>query len=106
MAVRGVDRGYFDAGVARPARATYGLPDAPSDNYIYGRQNGQWVIISDDLGGGVVSPATELPLPHAIDAVVGVSVKYAREDHVHPETVPVVQGGEVPSYLLQEHGVL
>lgn len=53
------------------------FPDAPSDGSTYGRKNAAWVV-----GGGI--PATALPLIDNTPAVVGVSVAYAREDHVHP----------------------
>lgn len=38
----------------------------------------------DSTGGGGGVPATEIPLVEAGTGAVGVSLKYAREDHVHP----------------------
>lgn len=104
--VRGIDRGYYDAGVARPARYTYGLPEAPIDGLIYGRQDGTWVVLLDDAGGGtgLINPAIATPLADFGSGVVGVSTKYAREDHQHPEVTGLVPT-LIPPYLIQNAGV-
>jgi hypothetical protein len=38
------------------------------------------------LGAVGAAPATAIPLVNAVTGVVGASIKYAREDHVHPIT--------------------
>lgn len=43
---------------ATPPGASGGIPDAPSDNLIYSRQNAGWVSISGSLGGGAYLPLT------------------------------------------------
>lgn len=70
-------------GPAGPNGGTFA--DAPADGSTYGRNNNAWVV-----GGGGV-PATALPLMDATPAVVGVSTKYAREDHVHPTDTSAVR---------------
>jgi len=55
------------------------LPEAPNDGIQYGRQSLAWTPV---ISGGV-APATAIPLADGV-AAVGVSLKYAREDHVHP----------------------
>lgn len=104
--VRGIDRGYYDAGVARPARYTYGLPEAPIDGMVYGRKDGQWIVIIDETGGGngLIDPATAVPLVDAGTGAVGTSTKYAREDHVHPELTGL-DPTLIPPYLIQNAGV-
>jgi hypothetical protein len=104
--VRGIDRGYYDAGVARPARYTYGLPEAPIDGKIYGRKDAQWVVVIDLTGedAGAPGPATALPLSDSGTGVVGTSVKYAREDHRHPELTGL-DPTLIPPYLIQNAGV-
>lgn len=104
--VRGIDRGYYDAGVARPARYTYGLPEAPIDGLIYARQDGQWIAIIDTTGGGagLINPADALPLTDSGVGVVGTSTKYAREDHRHPELTGL-DPTLIPPYLIQNAGV-
>jgi len=104
--VRGIDRGYYDAGVARPARYTYGLPEAPIDGLIYARQDGTWIVVVDPTGAGtgLIDAATEVPLPDLGSGVVGTSTKYAREDHQHPE-VTGLDPTLIPPYLIQNAGV-
>jgi hypothetical protein len=86
-----------------------GLTDAPSDSSFYGRLNAAWVkglplaggtltgplILAANptvalgaatkqyVDGLVVGPATVAPLMNGA-AAVGVSLLYARQDHVHP----------------------
>jgi hypothetical protein len=60
--------------------AVAGISDAPNDGTQYGRQSGGWTPVA---GGGGGVPATIPPLQDGI-AAIGVSAKYAREDHVHP----------------------
>jgi hypothetical protein len=56
-----------------------GIPEAPNDGAQYGRQSLGWTPV---VSGGV--PATAVPLIESGAGAVGVSTKYAREDHVHP----------------------
>jgi hypothetical protein len=57
------------------------MEEAPLDGQQYGRQSANWTTITS--GGGGAAPATVLPLMDGI-AAIGITVKYAREDHVHP----------------------
>ena len=66
-----------DTYVLVPPSATSGISDAPSDSQTYGRNNAAWVQVT------APSPAIATPLSNGA-AAVGVSLKYAREDHVHP----------------------
>jgi hypothetical protein len=59
-----------------------GLTDAPNDGTLYGRQSVTWAPIP------IVAPATVAPLMNGT-AAVGTSIKYAREDHVHPADTSV-----------------
>jgi hypothetical protein len=45
--------------------------------------------------GGAVAP----PLPDGVSAVVGVSNKFAREDHVHPETIVLPVAASTAQFL-------
>jgi hypothetical protein len=58
-----------------------GIPDAPNDGVQYGRQSLAWTPV---VAGSTVLPATTTPLVESGSGTVGTSVKYAREDHVHP----------------------
>jgi len=60
-----------------PPSAVGGISDAPSDSILYGRKNAAWVDAAVPLPATVAPPAGGV-------AAVGVSLKYAREDHVHP----------------------
>ena len=60
-----------------PPSSTGGISDAPSDSQTYGRNNAAWVQVASPL------PATATPAANGVGAV-GVSLNYAREDHVHP----------------------
>lgn len=55
------------------------VPEAPNDGIQYGRQNLSWTPT-----GGSILPATATPLVDSGSGSVGTSLKYAREDHVHP----------------------
>jgi hypothetical protein len=62
---------------AVPAGATYAL--------IFNPTTGQYVQIPISLlGSGSLVPASAVPLVESGAGAVGTSVKYAREDHVHP----------------------
>ena len=93
-----------------PPSAIGGISDSPSDNKTYGRNNRVWVdawaspVLTGnptaptpapgDNGNSVATtafvsaaiavPATALPLVESGSGAIGTSVKYAREDHVHP----------------------
>ena len=54
-----------------------GIPDAPSDGALYGRQSAVW----EPIVGGV--PGNQPPQMDGAGAV-GVSTLFAREDHQHP----------------------
>jgi hypothetical protein len=53
------------------------IPDAPNDGSYYARRNLAWAVVP------AVSPATVAPLMDGV-AAVGLSLLYARQDHVHP----------------------
>ena len=57
------------------------VPEAPNDGVQYGRQSLTWTPVA--ATGGAL-PATAVPLVESGTGAVGTSVKYAREDHVHP----------------------
>lgn len=59
-----------------------GIPDAPNDGTQYGRQSLTWTPIA--ASAPPPDPATATPLVESGTGAVGTSVKYAREDHVHP----------------------
>jgi hypothetical protein len=65
------------------------VPEAPNDGVQYGRQSLAWTPV---VAGSTVLPATAIPLVESGTGAVGASVKYAREDHVHPSG-----GGGAPS---------
>jgi hypothetical protein len=76
---------------AVPAGTTYAL--------IFNPATGQYVQIPISLlGSGSLAPATALPLVESGAGAVGVSVKYAREDHVHP----ALGGGGGASVLVSD----
>lgn len=64
------------------ASAFSGIPDAPNDGTQYGRQSLGWTPIVTNAPPP--APATATPLVESGAGAVGVSLKYAREDHVHP----------------------
>jgi len=66
-----------DTYVLVPPSAVGGITDAPSDSQTYGRNNATWVEVASP------SPATATPIVAGV-GTVGTSLKYAREDHVHP----------------------
>ena len=61
--------------------AVAGIADAPTDGLQYGRQAvggvGSWTLIPGS------NPASNPPIVDGA-ATVGTSLKYAREDHIHP----------------------
>ncbi|WP_445215456.1 hypothetical protein ACKWRH_23540 [Bradyrhizobium sp. Pa8] len=60
-----------------PPQATYAL--------IFDPATGKYAQVSTSLiAGGGIAPATATPLIESGAGAVGTSVKYAREDHVHP----------------------
>jgi hypothetical protein len=61
---------------AVPAGTTYAL--------IFDPVTGTYSRLPTSLLGGGAAPATALPLVESGAGAVGVSAKYAREDHVHP----------------------
>ena len=69
------------------------VPEAPNDGVQYGRKSLAWTPIVASV------PATATPLVESGAGAVGASVKYAREDHVHPLGVqpatatPLVESG-------------
>ena len=67
------------------------VPEAPNDGVQYGRQSLAWTPV---VAGSTVLPATAVPLVESGTGAVGASVKYAREDHVHPSGGG---GGATPS---------
>jgi hypothetical protein len=72
------------ATLSAPGAAVIGgdMEEAPLDGQQYGRQSATWTTITGGSGGGA-APATVLPLMDGI-AAIGITLKYAREDHVHP----------------------
>ena len=66
-----------DTYILVPPSAVGGITDAPSDSQTYGRNNAAWVEVASP------TPATATPIVAGV-GTVGVSLKYAREDHVHP----------------------
>ncbi|UGX98713.1 hypothetical protein G6321_00027810 [Bradyrhizobium barranii subsp. barranii] len=73
-----LDLDYSDFPVisAVPAGATYAL--------IFDPATGRYAQLPISLLGGGAAPATATPLVESGTGSVGLSVKYAREDHVHP----------------------
>lgn len=71
-----------ETNIKGPAGPPGGLGEAPTDGQTYGRQGStaSWQIVTG--GGG--TPATATPLVESGAGAVGTSLKYAREDHVHP----------------------
>ena len=57
------------------------ITDAPADGTVYGRKDHTW---SAAAAGSTVLPATVVPIVESGTGAVGTSLKYAREDHVHP----------------------
>jgi len=97
------------------------VPEAPTDGKLYGRLSSTWVagvklagdtmtgllVLSADpsnvlgaatkqyVDGKVVAPATAAPVMDGA-AAVGVAVKYAREDHVHPTDTSRAAASAIP----------
>ena len=67
------------------------VPEAPNDGVQYGRQALAWTPVTT---GSAVLPAVAVPLIESGSGAVGISAKYAREDHVHPA---LAGGGGTPS---------
>jgi hypothetical protein len=69
-------------GVPGPQGAPGEVPEAPLDGQQYGRKAtagvGGWTPITQ------TAPATAVPLVEAGAGAIGTSLRYAREDHVHP----------------------
>ncbi|MBR0747392.1 hypothetical protein JQ582_25995 [Bradyrhizobium japonicum] len=59
-----------------PAGATYAL--------VFDPATGRYAQLPISLLGGGAAPATATPLVESGAGTVGISLKYAREDHVHP----------------------
>ena len=68
--------------------AVSGIADAPTDGSQYGRQTGSWTLIPGS------NPASNPPIVDGV-ATVGTSLKYAREDHIHPSDPTKL--GDAPS---------
>lgn len=74
------------SGQKYPAAPVAGLPQYTWDGE-------KWTTIGGATTGA--APSTVAPLMDATPAVVGVSTKYAREDHVHPsDTARVAKAGD------------
>lgn len=97
------------------------VPEAPSDGKAYGRGSSVWtatvklagdtmtgpLVLSADptnvlgaatkqyVDGKVIAPATVAPVMDGA-AAVGVAVKYAREDHVHPTDTSRAAASAIP----------
>jgi hypothetical protein len=97
----GSSYGRLNAGWAKVAplvsAALAGTPTAPtqatSDNSTR-LATTAFVAAAVSAGGGA-APATAVPLVESGSGAVGTSVKYAREDHVHPAsfTTTIIAGG-------------
>lgn len=75
------------SGQKYPAAPVAGLPQYTWDGE-------KWTTIGGATTGA--APSTVTPLMDATPAVVGVSTKYAREDHVHPsDTARVAKAGDI-----------
>src|SRR4029077_11131703 len=85
----------FDLAFDDFAPPVAGLSDPAHQNaLVWNDTTGQYALVpaSVFIGGGT-SPATAIPLVESGAGAVGVAVKYAREDHIHP----AFSGGGTPS---------
>ncbi|MDA9539224.1 hypothetical protein ACM41_24290 [Bradyrhizobium sp. CCBAU 21362] len=74
------------------------LPSGTAYTLIFNPATGQYAQLPISLlGGSPPSPATVVPLVESGAGAVGISLKYAREDHVHPAL-----GGGGASVLVSE----
>jgi len=110
-----------DPGATGPQGPAGPVPEAPTDGKLYGRLSSTWVagvklagdtmtgplILNADpsnvlgaatkqyVDGKVIAPATVAPVMDGA-AAVGVAVKYAREDHVHPTDTSRAAASAIP----------
>jgi hypothetical protein len=78
---------YFDLDFSEFAVvASIPAPDLPNTNVLTYNVASKVYLLAPYGGGGgsTIDPATAVPLIESGAGAVGVSVKYAREDHVHP----------------------
>lgn len=91
-----INNNFTDLYTAVNSIVDYSLPTATTailggvkiDNSTITISNG---VISANVSGLIVSPATTIPLIDGT-AAVGLSLKYAREDHVHPASTTIPSG--------------
>jgi hypothetical protein len=78
---------YFDLDFSQyPSVASIPSADLPNTNVLTFNVASKAYLLAPYGGGGgsTILPATALPLVESGAGAVGTSVKYAREDHVHP----------------------